>query len=84
MLRGFGRSQFGARGPASSAGNVESLESLATGPAAGETTATLPAVVPPAPPPPKRSEGPKEVDPAQEQYEALKRHIHTHWSTDST
>ena len=31
---------------------------------------------PPPPPPPRRSEAAKEPDPAQEQYETLKRHIH--------
>ncbi len=39
-------------------------------------SATSPSPPPPPPAPPRRSEAAKEVDPAQEQYEALKRHIH--------
>ena len=39
--------------------------------------AIAPPPAPPPPPSPRRNETPREIDPAQEQYEALKRLIHT-------
>ena len=81
MLKGFGRTPFGPRG----AGNSGTGVALADGP----SSATIPALAaapdepqpappqaPPPAPPPRKLDPPKDVDPAQAQYEALKRHIH--------
>ncbi len=77
MLRGLGRSPFAPRTP----------QPLGAGPTAADPappmfmgTEDSPPPKPPAAPPPSprspRNDAAREVDPAQEQYEALKRHIH--------
>ena len=74
MLRGLGRSPFGPRAPFGGGATPNPAESTL---AAVETP--LPGIpAPPSPPPQpaRRSEPVKENDPAVEQYETLKRHIH--------
>jgi pilus assembly protein CpaF len=78
MLRGLGRSPFGPRANSGSAGGTMVVDPPAL-PAAEGPPPAAPAPVPEAPPAPapaRRNEASREVDPAQEQYEALKRHIH--------
>jgi pilus assembly protein CpaF len=90
ILRGFGRSPLGARSPLASGSGTGVVEpppvpAPAAGPAAGPGPAPAPAPAPAAPqqpppppqPPPRRNDPPKEADPAQVQYETLKRLIHT-------
>jgi pilus assembly protein CpaF len=74
MLRGLGRSPFGPRTPfGPGTGNPGEPAGIV---ADGQVLA--PAAPPPPPPaaPPRRAEPVKETDPAVEQYETLKRHIH--------
>ena len=74
MMKGLGRTPFGPR----------TTPAPATAPMGGETPPVAPVeapppavVAPPAPPvAPRPREPVKEVDPAVEQYETLKRHIH--------
>jgi pilus assembly protein CpaF len=78
MLRGLGRSPFGPRANSGAAGGTRVVDPPAL-PAAEGPPPAAPAPVPEAPPAPapaRRNEASREVDPAQEQYEALKRHIH--------
>jgi pilus assembly protein CpaF len=76
MLRGFSRTPFAPR-PSSSSAAATAVED-APAPASGEVPPPAAAEAPPTPPPPppRKSEQPREADPAQVQYEALKRHIH--------
>ena len=82
MLRGLGRSPFGPRANSGIGGAMPSVADPPPPPGrtaepAPATPAPVPERPPPRPPaPPRRNEAAKEVDPAQEQYEALKRHIH--------
>jgi pilus assembly protein CpaF len=84
MLRGLGRGPFGSRSPLGATGGTQALDAPAPpAPAASTPVAPHPQSPPPTPPPAhgatgggRRGEHPREVDPAQEQYEALKRHIH--------
>ncbi len=84
MLKGLSRTPFGAKrscGPAgassSDLGAVGS-ESSSQGPVAAATVSgPVPAITSPLNPAPSPVETVKEPDPAQEQFEALKRHIHT-------
>ena len=81
MLRGLGRSPFAPRGPQPLGASAAVAEPPPPADNAAEmrrnrAVPSTPAPPPP-PPPPRRSEAAKEVDPAQEQYEALKRLIHT-------
>ncbi len=73
MLRGLGRSPFVPKAPAGPGTGV----GAETGPMQPAPTAPA-APAPPAnsPPPARRTEVVKEVDPAAEKYEVLKRHIH--------
>ncbi len=84
MLRGLGRIPFGPRTNQGGAGagvgvvdppsdRTESVDGVATPALAPEPPAPAPE---PEPPPGRRHDQSKEVDPAQEQYEVLKRHIH--------
>ena len=76
MLRGFSRSPFGPRAPINSAATaLEDPPSSAVSQGPPPSLAEAPPAPPPPPPPPARKEA-KEADPAQVQYEALKRHIH--------
>ncbi len=74
MLRGMGRSPFGPRTP------FGGSQPVVSGEPAGAAVESPPPNAPPAavsqPPQARRSEPSKEVDPAVEQYETLKRHIH--------
>jgi pilus assembly protein CpaF len=73
MLRGLKRSPFGPRVPVGTA--TDSGAETLPMPAVPVPQAPVP--VPSAPPvPPRRSDVAKEIDPAQEQYEVLKRQIH--------
>ncbi len=75
MLRGFSRAGLAPRSPINSA----AATALEDPPSPGSGDASPPPAVPApaAPPPPARkAEAGKEADPAQVQYEALKRHIH--------
>ena len=82
MLRGLGRSPFSPREPRALGPDVAVAEPTLPFSAGAEpgpriqVPATV-AIAPVPPPPPRRSEVRKPVDPAQEQYEALKLHIHT-------
>ncbi len=80
MIRGIGRSPFGPRSPQSPGGGVavEEPRPAASAPAAPSSQSSPAIALPPAPAaaPPKRSEASREVNPAQEQFEALKRTIH--------
>ena len=89
MLKGIGRSPFGPRPnpPAPQPPPAPAPEPSAPVPAATAVaeapappvTATATAAAPKAPPPPappKPREAPREPDPAEVQYETLKRHIH--------
>jgi len=73
MLRGLGRSPFGPRAPFGGAtpNPAESTSAAVESPLPG-----IPAPPSPPPQPARRSEPVKENDPAVEQYETLKRHIH--------
>ena len=71
MLRGLGRSPFGARAPQAPGAETETT-AVQTAPALATTS---PAPSPP-PVPTRRGDAAKEVDPGQEQYEVLKRQIH--------
>ena len=82
MLRGLGRSPFAPRGPQTLGSNASVAEPPPppVTPAESRPQMQVPAIAPavPAPPPsPRRSEAPKEIDPAQAQYESLKHLIHT-------
>jgi pilus assembly protein CpaF len=78
MLRGLSRGAFAPRTPQP----MRTAEPVADPQPPGNAADDLGVAVqpppgpPPAPPPPRRNDSPKEVDPAQAQYEALKRHIH--------
>src|SRR5437868_496623 len=75
MIKGLGRSPFGPRNaPAPGSGPAPGPgEALP----ATQAEASLPGLIPPPPPvAPKPRETVKEPDPANEQYEILKRHIH--------
>jgi pilus assembly protein CpaF len=80
MIRGIGRSPFGPRGPQNSSGGVavEEPRPASSAPAASSSQSSPAIALPPSPvaAPPKKSEAAREVDPAQEQFEALKRTIH--------
>ena len=82
MLKGFGRTPFGPRGAGNQAGAGVALadpsqSTVTLGPVPPPDEAPPAAPPPPPPPPPARkNEHAKEADPAQTQYEALKRHIH--------
>jgi pilus assembly protein CpaF len=74
MLKGFGRSPFGTRpapgpAPASSQAEKPATPAAAEGP-------PPPPTLPPPPPASRAREVSREPDPASEQYETLKRHIH--------
>src|SRR5271157_2325190 len=74
MLRGLGRSPFGPRAPFGGGPTPNPGESTSE-----PVESPLPGIpAPPSPPPQpaRRSEPVKENDPAVEQYETLKRHIH--------
>ena len=73
MLRGLGRSPFGPRAPFGGAtpNPADSTSAAVESPLPG-----IPAPPSPPPQPARRSEPVKENDPAVEQYETLKRHIH--------
>src|SRR5271166_3578556 len=73
MLRGLGRSPFGPRAPFGG-GPPNAVESGS--PAAESPLPGIPAPTPPSSPSSRAVEPPKEPDPAAEQYETLKRHIH--------
>ncbi|HEX4073475.1 MAG TPA: CpaF family protein [Planctomycetaceae bacterium] len=78
MLRGLGRSPFAPRGPQPLGASALVAEPPPTAESAAENgAAAKPATAPSAPAAPRRNEAAKEVDPAQEQYETLKRLIHT-------
>jgi pilus assembly protein CpaF len=83
MLKGLGRSPFGPRAPVGPTGG--NPRAVPPPPAQGtqrdgpERNPAEASPTPPQPPPAaqaRRSDAVKEVDPAQEQYEALKNHIH--------
>ena len=74
MLRGLGRSPFGPRAPFSGGPTPNPAESTAA--AVESPLPGIPAPSSPPPQPARRSEPVKETDPAVEQYETLKRHIH--------
>jgi pilus assembly protein CpaF len=78
MLRGLSRSPFAPKGSQTFGASTAVAEPPPPVDSAVETANRTP---PPAPPPPptapRRNEAPKEPDPAQEQYEILKRLIHT-------
>jgi pilus assembly protein CpaF len=78
MLRGLGRGPFGPRANSESGAQTAVLDSPAakTGEGPGSLPPSPAPEPPPAPPPARRNESSKEIDPAQAQYEALKRHIH--------
>src|SRR5438045_1327882 len=86
MLRGMGRTPFGPRtsigqGAGASAADPAppSADPTSRGPApspAAPGPAPAPAPAPPPSPAPWAAEVVKEADPAQEQFEVLKRHIH--------
>jgi pilus assembly protein CpaF len=80
MIRGIGRSPFGPRSPQPSGGGVavEEPRPAPSSPAPPSSQSSPAVALPPAPAaaPPKKSEASREVDPAQEQFEALKRTIH--------
>jgi pilus assembly protein CpaF len=81
MLKGLGRSPFGPRAPGAPPGGTPRAvppPPFQGGHENGPETKTAEASPIPAPPPvpPRKSDAVKEVDPAQEQYEALKSHIH--------
>src|SRR5271157_4924201 len=74
MLRGLGRSPFGPRAPFGGGPTPNPGESTSE-----PVESPLPGIPPPpspSPQPARRSEPVKEIDPAVEQYETLKRHIH--------
>ena len=74
MLRGLGRSPFGPRAPFGGGPTPNPAES--TSAAVESPLPGIPAPPSPPPQPARRSEPVKENDPAVEQYETLKRHIH--------
>src|SRR5437762_3914094 len=86
MLRGLGRAPFSPRtsiGPGAGAAVPETPppapDPMSRGPAAAPAapgSAPAPAPPPPTGPAPWAAEVVKEADPAQEQFEVLKRHIH--------
>ena len=75
MLRGLGRSPFGPRTPFGRRPTPSPAESASAGCREPLASVRRSAARPP-PQPPRRSEPVKEADPAVEQYETLKRHIH--------
>src|SRR3974390_2813964 len=74
MLRGMGRSPFGPRAPFGGGPTPNPAESTAA--AVESPLPGFSASPSPHPQPARRSEPVKETDPAVEQYETLKRHIH--------
>jgi pilus assembly protein CpaF len=78
MLRGLSRGAFGPRTDQGPGVGVTAVSPPQAGAPEGESHAAgVPeAPSPPPPPAPRKHETPKELDPAQAQYEALKRHIH--------
>ena len=77
MLRGFARTPFGQRtalGSGAGAAVADPLSTIAAMEQAPAADAPPPAAPPP--PPSRKNEPAREVDPAQAQYEALKRLIH--------
>jgi pilus assembly protein CpaF len=76
MLRGFARTPFGHKTPLGSGAGLALADPTTT--IAAPAPAPAADAPPPAPPPPpaRKNEPAKEADPAQVQYEALKRHIH--------
>ena len=78
MLKGLGRSPFAPRTPQPLTPGAGAPDSPPPPRSGTDDSLDLkpPSPPPPAPAPTRRSEAHKEVDPAQEQYEALKRHIH--------
>ena len=70
------RSPLGS-GPAVGVVEPPPAPAPAGGPAEAPARRTPPPPPPPPPPPSRKNDAAKEVDPAQEQYEALKRLIHT-------
>ncbi len=91
MLRGFGRTPFGPKSHLGAGAGTDAGAALADEPsgrdaakeaarelARAEASRTdLPPVPAPVSPPPRAAEPPREPDPAQEQFELLKQHIHT-------
>ena len=81
MLKGLGRTPFGPRAPMAPSGGIPRavppppLQGAPEDGAERNAAAVSPAS-PPQPAPPKKCDAVKEADPAQEQYEALKSHIH--------
>ncbi len=77
MMRGLGRGPFAPKGPQGSASGTTLAEPP---PPSMSPPEDVPSLKPAPPPPPqapsRRNDAAREVDPAQEQYEALKRHIH--------
>ena len=77
MLRGLNRSPFGPRAAVGTATATRTDPGAEPPPMPAIPVPQAPVPVPSAPPvPPRRSDVAKEIDPAQEQYEVLKRQIH--------
>jgi pilus assembly protein CpaF len=81
MLKGLGRTPFGPRAPMAPSGGIPRAvppPPLQGAPEDGaeRNAADVSPAPPPQPAPPKKCDAVKEADPAQEQYEALKSHIH--------
>jgi pilus assembly protein CpaF len=85
MLKGLGRTPFGAKRSFGPGGGGSSSDLGVVGPepsslgstGAPATSGSVPAMASPPTPAPAPVETVKEPDPAQEQFESLKRHIHT-------
>ena len=81
MLKGLGRSSFGARPKFGQAGATSEADQppvtpAPPPPAPGASSPAAPPIRPPSPEP-RAAETPRAPDPAQEKFELLKRHIHT-------